>query len=170
MNDTALFEATVPVFRHYLECVKLLLTKLSDEQEPLLEERLATHTFTASEHLQTAIGFIARTVQPLLGGDVSGSEHQVLSRSDLVRLVDQTDTQLRNMAVGDFDGASARVIQHTAGAAELSQSATTFVTTFALPNFFFHVSMAFAILRHGGANIGKADFDGQHCYAADFHF
>ncbi len=41
MNGAAVFEATVPVFRHYLQCVKLLLTKLS-EHEPLLEERLAT--------------------------------------------------------------------------------------------------------------------------------
>lgn len=170
MNDTAVFEATVPVFRHYLRCVKLLLTRLSDEHEPLLEERLATHAFTASEHLQTAIGFIPRTVLPLLGKEVSGSEHIALCRVDLLRLVDDTHARLRNVTREEFDGASRRVIRHTAGAAELSQSATIFATTFALPNFFFHFSMAFAILRQGGANIGKADFDGQHRYAADFHF
>lgn len=170
MNDAAVFEATVPVFRHYLQCVKLLLTKLSDEHEPLLEERLATHAFTASEHLQTAIGFIPRTVLPLLGQEASDSEDETLGRDDLVRLVDEAGTLLRSVTSGDFDGASSRVIRHTAGAAELSQSATTFATTFALPNFFFHLSMAFAILRHGGAKIGKGDFDGQHRYAADFHF
>lgn len=70
----------------------------------------------------------------------------------------------------DFTGASERTVRHTAGEAELEQDAATFVTLFALPNFFFHLGMAFAILRHGGAVIGKADFDGQHVYPAGFRF
>ncbi|MGQ7848040.1 DUF1993 family protein [Granulosicoccus sp. 3-233] len=38
--------------------MKRLLTRISDEHEPLLEQRLSTHAFTASEHLQAAIGFV----------------------------------------------------------------------------------------------------------------
>ena len=47
MNDAAVLVTTARVFRHYLQCAKMLLTKLSDEHEPLLEERLTTHAFTA---------------------------------------------------------------------------------------------------------------------------
>jgi len=65
-------------------------------------------------------------------------------------------------------GASARTVRHTAGSADPSQDAVTYATLFGLPNFFFHLGMAFAILHQGGVDIGKADFDGQHVYAVGF--
>jgi len=170
VNDAAVFEATVPVFKHYLQCVEMLLTKLSDDHVPLLQEGLTTHAFTASEHLHTAIGFVTRTVFPLQGLEAYDSEDETLGRDDLVRLATETRTLLLNLTPADFDGASSRVILHTAGTAKLNQSATTFATVLGLPNFFFHLSMAFAILRHGGVEIGKGDFDGQHLYPANFHF
>ena len=40
----------------------------------------------------------------------------------------------------------------------------TYATHYALPNFFFHLSMAYAILRHLGVAVGKPDFDGWHVY------
>ena len=40
-----------------------------------------------------------------------------------------------------------------------------FLQQYALPNFFFHVTTAYAILRHLGVELGKADYDGFHVYA-----
>ena len=41
---------------------------------------------------------------------------------------------------------------------------------YALPNFFFHYSMVYAIARQAGVEIGKSDFDGYHDYPVGFTF
>ena len=170
MNDTALFEATVPVFRHYLQRIETLLTELPDEQEALLQVRLADLAFSASEHLRTAVGFASRTVVPLTDRAMLETDGVEASRDGLILMTREIREQLAAVSADDFGGATGRIIRHVAGTAELSQDATTFVTMFMLPNFFFHFGMAFAILRQGGADIGKEDFDGQHRYGAGFHF
>ena len=166
MNDAALFEATVPVFRHYLRRIEALLAKLPDEREPLLRRTLAPGAFCAGEHLGTALGFVARTLAPLLRRDVPALEGEGADRRALTRLVRRVRALLDDALPHEFDGASARRVRHTAGEAEIEQDATTFVTVFALPNFFFHLAMAFAILRGAGIDLGKADFDDQHVYPA----
>ena len=170
MNDRALFEATVPVFRHYLRRIDALLSALPADPAPLLRRRLAPHAFTAAEHLETAAGFALRGVYPLLGREAPAVEPEALDRAGLSGFVHEIDARLAALAVSDFEGATARTVRHTAGQTELTQDATTFATLFALPNFFFHLGMAFAILRHAGLDIGKADFDGQHVYAEGFRF
>ena len=59
-----------------------------------------------------------------------------------------------------FEGADAREIVMKVGPQEWKMSGQQFLTTFALPNFFFHVTTAYAILRHNGVEIGKRDFLG----------
>ena len=170
MNDAALFEATVPPFLHYLRRIDVLLSDLPDSSTGLLERRLAPRAFTAAEHFETASGFPLRTVLPLLGRDLPPPKENARDRESLLRLAREVLSTLEGVTPADFDGAARRTIRHTAGAAELEQDAVTFATVFALPNFFFHLSTAFSILRHGGENLGKADFDGLHAYAAGFHF
>jgi hypothetical protein len=41
---------------------------------------------------------------------------------------------------------------------------------YAVPNFFFHYAMVYAIARQGGVPVGKSDFDGYHHYPSDFTF
>ncbi len=69
-----------------------------------------------------------------------------------------------------FEGAETRRVQHRAGFAELDQSGREYLTLFGMPNFMFHLSMAFAILRQNGVEIGKADFDALHDYPHGFRF
>jgi len=57
-------------------------------------------------------------------------------------------------------------IQHQAGEAQLTQEVSDYILRYALPNMIFHLSVAYAGLRHGGLQIGKADFDGLHVYTS----
>ena len=59
-----------------------------------------------------------------------------------------------------FEGAGSRPIQVKSRLGELNFDGQGYVTSFALPNFFFHASMAYAILRASGVPIGKADWLG----------
>ena len=72
------------------------------------------------------------------------------------------------MKPAEFDGASARIIRHRAGHADIDQTAEQFLFLFGLPNFFFHMTMGYAALRQAGVVLGKEDFDGIHSYPAEY--
>ena len=170
MDDAALFEATVPVLRHYTERVETWLAGLPDGAGTALDRALAPHAFTAAEHLDTALGFAARTLAPLLGRPAQDDAEPATDREALLRRAREVRVSLESLTAADFDGAAARTVRHVAGEAELEQTAVAYATLFALPNFLFHLTTAFAVLRLAGLDLGKADFDGQHAYAAGFRF
>lgn len=60
-----------------------------------------------------------------------------------------------------FDGAETRRIELRFPGVELDFEGAGYLTSFALPNFYFHLSMAYAILRHLGVELGKRDYLGQ---------
>ena len=60
----------------------------------------------------------------------------------------------------DFDGAEARSLTFKAGPRELTFSGAAFVPFWMMPNFYFHMTTAYNILRHNGVELGKADFLG----------
>lgn len=64
------------------------------------------------------------------------------------------------------DGPTLPVVVHVAGTARLEHDPDTYVARFALPNLWFHLTAAYAILRAQGVAVGKADFDGLHAYPA----
>ncbi len=168
MDQIGFFEATVPVFQHYLAQLDGMLGKLSPTHPEKLAIRLVPDTFTAGEHFRTAQGFVLRTIYPLIGEAVpelptdEPTLRALLQRSDTIRSLVEPLTKEH------FEGAAMRTIDHKAGTAALSQGATQYLTLFALPNFFFHLTMGYATLRQQGVEVGKADFDGHHRYPEGF--
>jgi hypothetical protein len=60
-----------------------------------------------------------------------------------------------------IDGSEARTINLTVGGQPLTLTGQDYLVNFALPNFYFHVTAAYAILRHNGVEIGKRDYMGR---------
>jgi len=170
MNDLALYNATVPVFRHYLARTKQLLVTLPENEQLKLDQRLVDTAFTAAEHIEVSVGFVYRTVRPLMGQAMPEFEDETSSVATLVDKVQEASNWLQTVTPREFGGASRQIVNHTAGSAKLRHDAITYVTLFAMPNYFFHVSQGYAILRANGVDIGKADYDGLHEYASGFHF
>jgi len=170
MNDEALFQATHPVFQHYLERINTLVCNLPCGQVLLLNRSLIAGAFNAAEHLQCALCFIPRTIDLLRGQDVADLWEDCPTQESLMALHGTISSRLACVDKTDFDGAAQRVIHYKAGGAFLRHSATEFVSLFALPNFFFHFTSGHAILRRSGLDIGKADFDGIHQYESGFTF
>jgi len=154
MNDHALYDSTVPVFKHYLLRTEKLLQGLPEEAHSSLSKSLAVHAFSAAEHFETAIAFVSRTVHPLLGEEVIDSHEEALDIGKLLQMANYTYSWLTELNHSDFKGASKRIIHHKAGDAELEHDAITFVT----------------MLRKERVDIGKSDFDGMHIYKPGFHF
>ena len=158
MAQSPLYQATVPVFRHYLGQATLMVEKAG----PVAMTARVADAFPAEQQFSTAAGFALRIACPLAGREVPNLPRALAPRLAVARAT------LGAMRAEEFLGAEDRRYQHRAGMAELDQSAAEFLYLFGLPNFFFHLSMAYAALRAGGAALGKADFDGFHAYPVDF--
>lgn len=164
-----LYDASVPVFRHYLARVDGLLAAVEGRPE-LLGARLAPGMYTAAQQFASAAGFSLRGTYPLAGRDVPDFPDAPMDLEGLRRRLEVARDRLDALEPGEFEGAETRRISHRAGFADLTQTGAEYLWLFAMPNFMFHLSMGFAVLREGGLDIGKGDFDGLHEYPRGFRF
>jgi hypothetical protein len=67
---------------------------------------------------------------------------------------------VRSVPAAALEGAEERQIEWKAGPNDMSMKGMPYFIGYAVPNFYFHLSMAYAILRHNGLDIGKRDFLG----------
>lgn len=168
ITNDGLFQATVPVFQHYIQRIDAIVGGLVDDGA--LAAQLAPDTFTTGEHFASAQGFALRTLFPLMDRAVPTLSTEEYDASGLRRRGREIRDLLAAISPSDMCLNPARRIHHRAGFADLTQDATQFVTLYALPNFFFHATMGYATLRANGVPLGKADFDGLHAYPAGFSF
>ncbi len=155
-----MYQASVPVFRHYLSRVSDIVAVAGPDA---LDARIAD-SFPARQQFATAAGFSLRITCPLAGREVPDLPQGLGPRLAVARAL------LGAMTPADFEGAETRVIRHQAGFAELEQTGAEFLHLYGIPNFFFHLTMGYAALRAAGLPLGKADFDGFHSYPPDFQF
>ncbi|MBA3909721.1 MAG: DUF1993 domain-containing protein [Rhodobacter sp.] len=155
-----MYQASVPVFRHYLARVADMVERAGAEA---LTAQVAD-AFPAGRQFATAAGFSLRIACPLAGREVPDLPQALGPRLAVARAM------LGAMSPADFDGAEGRTIRHRAGFAELEQTGADFLYLYGLPNFFFHLTMGYAALRAAGVPLGKADFDGFHSYPDGFRF
>lgn len=160
--DTTGFDEAVPAsVKHYLSRVQHILHRVREEPDPagLLESRLAPDIFETGLNFAIAIQFAARALCPPAGLEV-GEIPDEFSCETLLRFHHEVADRIAGVSAADLT----RTVRHTAGEAVLEQAPADYVTRFALPNMIFHLSLAYAGLRHGGMRLGKADFDGLHIY------
>ena len=105
-------------------------------------------------------GFAERAVLPLAGLPRAGGGLPATPEEARARL---GAARARVLAA---QGAPSGPVAHRAGEADLVQEPEDYAARFALPNLWFHLSMAYAALRAAGAPVGKAEFDGLHAYPA----
>lgn len=169
MTEAPLYAASVPVLLHYLGRMRGMV-RLVEARPELLGEKLTPDMFSFGQQIATAVSFSLRATYPLVGGTAPALPEGRPDAAGLEARIAAAEAALRALDPAGFVGAEAREVRHRAGFAELAQDGAAYLHGFALPNFFFHLSMAFAILRANGVEIGKADFDGQHDYPQGFRF
>ncbi len=172
MQSVDLYATSVLVFQRYLTRLAALLDRAERhcdadpaQCDALLEARLAPDMLPLRVQMEVVSNFALRAAFPLAGlavpdygvfpGDFAGL------RARLAR----TQRLLEALTPESFSGAETRSVSDRAGEADLTLPAPKFLFEYAIPNFFFHLSMAYAILRSRGVDVGKADFDGYHRYS-----
>ncbi|MFT3925527.1 MAG: DUF1993 domain-containing protein [Myxococcales bacterium] len=126
----------------------LLQARLAPDQFPLLRQiQVACDTAKISASLATG-------KTPPKHPDTEQTVAELKARIASVR------AYLDEFTAADFEGAEGRVLSPPALQGR-SAKAVDYVAAFSLPNFYFHVSMAYAILRHNGVPLGKKDYIGR---------
>lgn len=173
LQSGALFDASVPVFQRYLRQLQGLLDSasayLAQTQLPesyVLEARLAPDMLPLAVQVEIAVNFVFRACAPLAGQVVPPFGEHRDSLASLQARIAQGLQYVNSLSPADMAHASGRTISDPAGQTTVTLDARTFLQQYVLPNFFFHVSMVYALLRSVGLPLSKGQFDGWHQYGA----
>jgi len=158
---------SVDLFTHTLGNLATLLEKgvASARQrkfEPavLLGSRLAPDMFPLTRQVQIACDIAKNSVARLAGQEPPRFPDTEASFEELHARIARTIDYLKSIPASAFEGAETREIKVPSGERTLEFKGLDFLQTWAIPNVFFHVTTAYAILRHNGVEVGKRDFLG----------
>ncbi len=165
-----MYSNSVPVFKQLLTALKTILaqadahaTAKSIEPQALLQARLYPDMFPLVKQVQVAADFARGVSARLAGVDVPAYEGKEQSFADLDALLTQTLAFLDGLSPPQFMGReSAEIVLRPGTPKEKKLTGQTYLANYGLPQFFFHVTTAYAILRHSGLAIGKRDFMGAY--------
>jgi hypothetical protein len=163
-----MYAASVPVFQQMLGAIGNILAKaeahVTDkkiEQNALLHARLSPDMFTFTRQVQIACDFAKGVSARLAGVDVPVNEDKEQSFEELRALVARTTAFIGSLDAIRFDGSEQReVVLRPGTPRERTFTGQAYLLSYGLPQFFFHVTTAYALLRHSGIEIGKRDFMG----------
>jgi hypothetical protein len=122
--------------------------------------RLAPDQFALARQVQIACDTVKLSVNYLTGKPVPAQEDNEKALAELQARVQSVVTLLEGLTAKDFEGAAARVVSQPRWKGEWMTGADYFIEH-TVPNFFFHLTTAYAILRHNGVAIGKKDYLGK---------
>jgi hypothetical protein len=161
---------SVPVFKQLLTALKGNLA-LADahvvansiEPDALLQARLYPNMFPLVKQVQIAADFARGISARLAGVDVPAYEGKEKSFADLDALLARTMEFLDSVKPSKFEGSeTSEIVLRPGTPKEKKMSGQTYLANYGLPQFLFHVTTAYAILRHNGLPIGKRDFMGAY--------
>jgi hypothetical protein len=163
----SMYQASVPIFLQMLKALSAIL----DEAEAFAAERkidpavllgwrLAPDMFALTRQVQIATDQAKGCCARLAGVEIPKYADDETTFADLRARIARTIAFVQGFGPGDIDGSEEREITLTAGSRELRFKGEQYLVSFVLPNFYFHVTTAYDILRHCGLPIGKRDFLG----------
>jgi hypothetical protein len=124
----------------------------------LLQSRLYPDMFPLVRQVQIATDFAKGTVARLAGLEPPKYDDNETSIDQLKARIAKTVDFIKEFKPSQIDGSEERDIAIVLGGQTRSFKGENYLVGFALPNFFFHVTTAYAILRHNGVELGKGDY------------
>jgi uncharacterized protein len=163
----SMYEASIPTFLHTLNRLKVILQKGAAHAEAkkldpsiLVNARLFPDMFPLARQVQIASDAAKGAGARLAGIEPPRFEDNETTFAELYARIDKTVDFLRGIQPAQLDGSDDRTVTLKTPRGPLTFSGLVFLRHWALPNFFFHVTTAYNILRHNGIEIGKIDYLG----------
>jgi uncharacterized protein len=166
----SLYAASVPVFNQMLNSLSGVLAKAEAHcvaknitPDVLLQARLYPDMFPLTRQVQIATDFARGVSARLADIDVPRYDEGEQTFAELSALIDRTLGFLEGIKPAQIDGNEAReIITRPGTPKEKRFTCQSYLLSYGLPQFFFHVSAAYAILRNSGVEIGKRDYMGAY--------
>jgi hypothetical protein len=159
--------ASVPVFRQTLIALSGVLDKAAAhcaakkiDPSVLLAGRLYPDMLAFARQIQIAADFAKGGAARLAGMEVPSYPDDEKTFDDLKARIAKTLAFLDTIPASAIDGSEAREVTIKIGGNPVTFLGQPYLLNFVLPNFFFHATTAYAILRESGVEIGKRDFIG----------
>ncbi|MBR7746568.1 DUF1993 domain-containing protein [Undibacterium baiyunense] len=165
-----MYSTSVPVFQQMLGSLQVILQKAQAhatekkiEDQVFLQARLAPDMFNLIRQVQIATDFAKGISARLAGVDVPDFQDTENSFEELQARLHKTIDFMRQLTPTQFEEAEEREIVLRPGTPkEKKLSGEAYLLSYGLPQFFFHVTTTYAILRHHGIELGKRDYMGTY--------
>lgn len=158
---------SVAVFDRFLSALSILLDKAEAhctarhiKPEVILAARLFPDMFPFTRQVQLACDFAARGTARLAGVEPKGFPDTETSFAELKDRIAAARGYMGSFQPADFAHAETREVHFMAGGRDMVLKGDEFLSFYSLPQFFFHVTTAYDILRHNGVELGKRDYMG----------
>jgi hypothetical protein len=157
----SIYEASVPMFAAGLRNMRNWLDKAAAEgdESALIAARLAPDMRPLPAQFQLASDSAKNSIGRLTGTEAPSMEDNEASFAELRDRCDRTIAYIESVDPGLLEGSEDREVTiRFPGGMGYRFSGRDYLTGFALPNFYFHVTTAYAILRAAGIALGKPDY------------
>ena len=163
----SLYDVSIPIFTLSLNNLSAILDKAESHGEAkkvdpkvIPQSRLIVDMLPLSAQIQIACDTAKGAAARLAGVEVPTHEDTEATLAELKARVAKTLDFIKTIKPEQLQGAETREVILQFPQTTLKFTGLNYLTNFALPNFFFHVTMAYALLRKNGIDLGKRDFLG----------
>jgi hypothetical protein len=157
----SLYAVTIPVFLRMLGNLDHILAKAANsgvDEQTLLEARLIDDMLPLTRQVQTASDTARFTAVRVGQAEPEAMADEEKTLPELRHRIAKTITYLQKVDPAGFEGREGAEVILKMASGDIPFTGLSYVTDFALPNFFFHVTTAYALLRMKGVPLGKIDF------------
>jgi hypothetical protein len=162
-----MYQASIPVFIRQLGNLSEILKKAASHAEVkkidpsvFINARLAPDMFPLSRQVQIATDGIKGCAARLAGLEVPSFPDTETTFPELQERIAKTLAFIKSVSASQIDGSEDRTVTFKMRGKDASFKGQPYLLNFVLPNLYFHITATYAILRHNGVELGKADFLG----------
>ena len=166
--SNSMYEASIPMFLHTLRSLRAILEKGAAHAQAkkfdpaiLASSRLFPDMLPLTRQVQIASDAAKGAAARLTGLEPPKFEDNETTIAELVARIDKTIDYLQGFKAEQFEGSESRTITVKTPNQSFTFPGLIYLRHWAIPNFFFHVTTAYNLLRHNGVEIGKADYLGR---------
>lgn len=163
--QVSMYKASVATFQKHLHALDGILDKTAAYCEArkidpsvLLSQRLYPDMFDCARQCKEACAFAGSAAARLAGLVIPANEGTDTTIAGIKERIAATQSFLATIKPYQLEGAAEKTITLKVGPNEMTFSGEDYLLHFALPNFYFHCTTAYGILRHNGLEVGKRDF------------
>ncbi len=163
----SMYQASAPVYVRHLSGLVTILKKAQAlyaeknyDESALLAYRLYPDMFNFTKQVQAATDHARIGVAMLAGLEAPKYEDNEKSLAELIARVEKTIAYLNTFKPGQIDGSEEKNLTLKMRDREMKFTGLDLLLNRSLPNFYFHTTTAYDIVRHNGVEIGKRDFMG----------